>query len=486
MGGSRRRALRRVCLVAAAACAALAVVAPSSPAQEADDTVPRPDVFSGSASSTVASVKVDREALLPVSDLFRFAALDGVSTYESSNQTARAALLFPGNGLILGPSLACGTFGGQFPPEFKPILDTCLKYKYPLIADADAFNPDAASTGTVALGQPSDLLSGTALGARAHAGEDAATTEAAMESVRLNGLAGIEPLSLLTLGDLELDTTLLAIDSATSRTNQRIDHGVLRIDAEATLSGVRLLGGLVRIGSIRSESHVTDDGKGVRSADAGVEVTGVTVAGLPAQLGADGLVLGSPTGVLGPIVQQIQTVVNGLLRDLGVEVTVLGVTETLDDEDHNAVASADGLLVEFATELDGLPTVPAPTGDVDLSGLYTGSIQLGATGAKGQAATFDDEVFVPVPPTDTGVVAGDLDPGSFDPGPVELTPTPVPEVVVPEPTLEPEPGQPILRSLPDLFGGRLGFLYLAFMFSVLGLAVVPRFAVPARFPGPSS
>ena len=62
----------------------------------------------------------------------------------------------PATALILGPSLACGTFGGQFPPEFKPILDTCLKYKYPLTVFADDVRARQRDHGSLALGTPTD------------------------------------------------------------------------------------------------------------------------------------------------------------------------------------------------------------------------------------------------------------------------------------------------------------------------------------------
>jgi hypothetical protein len=470
----------------------LSFTAPASPAQEAD-TVPRPDVFSGNASSLVASVQIDRDALLPVEDLFRFIALDGLSTYETSSQTARASLLFPGNGLVLGPSLLCGQFGGQFPPEFKPFLDTCLQYKYPLIADADSFNPDAATTGALTMGGPLDPVSATALGATAHAGEDAATTEASMADLRVNGLLGLEPLGLLPLGqlplgDLTLDTSILRIDDATSRTDQRIDHGVLHVDAESTLSGLHLLGGLVQIGGVRSQSHVTDDGAGKRTAASSLEITGVSVGGIPAQITEQGLVLGSPTGVLGPLVQQLQTQVNSLLQALGFRLVALETTQTLKDEDNNAAATAQGLLIEFSANVAALPTLPlpSPVGEVDPNGTYSGSIQIGATGVKGQAASFDDDAFVEAPfEGGTGDYSGDGG-ASFDSGSFDL-PSVTPDVIAaPAQPATPTARPRLTAALPDLFGGRLGFLYLACMFAALGLAIVPVVAVPARLPGPRS
>ena len=299
MGAGPRRTARRACLVAAGVCLLLAFTTPGSPAQE-EDTVPPPEVFRGAASSQALSVQVDREALLPVPDLFRFIALDGASIYESSTRQARASVFFPGNGLILGPSLLCGTFGGSFPPEFKPILDTCLQYKYPLTVFADDFQPDGASSGSLALGvadRPRVGHRGAGRGPRRrgqrhHRRGDAGPAGARASRPRLDQPA---PASL---GVETPDTSLLTVDSATSRTNQRIVTGGLVVDAETTLSGVRLVGGLIRIGSVRSGSHITDDAHGKRTADATLEMSGVTVGGVPAQITDDGLVLGEPTGGL--------------------------------------------------------------------------------------------------------------------------------------------------------------------------------------------
>jgi hypothetical protein len=460
----------------------LAVASPSAPAQEEPDTAPRPDVFRASASSLVASVQVDRDALLPVADLFRFIALDGEGTYESSTRQARASLLFPGNGLIKGPALACGTFGGQFPPEFAPILDACNQYQYPLTVFADDLTPDGTTTGALALGQPGDAISGHAVRATAHAGEDAATTDAELQDLRVLGLPGLGSLAALIPG-LDVDASVLTIGSATSRTNQRIDHGALVVDAEAALSDVRLLGGLLRIGGLRSESHVTDDANGTRTATSSLEVSGVTVAGLPAQITEDGIVLGPSDGALGPILQQVAGLVNELLRSLNVTISVLDAEQELD-RDGSAVAGANGLLIEVSLPVDGLPTLPLPIGDVDPNGLYVASIQLASTSALGSAFAVEPEETPPESlPFDGGFDGGGapVDLGGFAPT-FDAPPVDLPDV----PTASPAPAKrpELTRSVRDLFGDRLGLLYLSLMFATLGLCILPRLTVPARLPGP--
>ncbi|MEO7429077.1 MAG: choice-of-anchor P family protein, partial [Acidimicrobiales bacterium] len=387
--------------------------------------MPAPEVFRGSASSQVASVQVDRAGLLPVPELFKFIALDGTSAFESSHREARSSLLFPGNGLILGPSLACGTFGGQFPPDFKPILDTCLQYKYPLTVFADDFAPDGATVGALSFGAPTDTLSGNAVGATAHVADAAATTDAAMQDLKL---LGIPPFGAVTppIPGVE-DSALLTIDSATSRTSQRIVKGGLVTDAKATLSGIRMLGGLIKIESLVSTSHVTDDAKGKRTAVPSLVVGGVTVAGQPAQITDKGLVMG-PSGAASPLDQQRQSQINGALQSLGVKVTILSSEQSLA-KGGAAVANVGGLLVEFSRDVQGLPTTPRfpdprfPNTETDPNGTYTGSIQLGATGALGSAVNFGTEVIDAFPPIDSSgtdyaasVLDGSFDNGSFDAG----------------------------------------------------------------------
>ena len=195
-------------------------------------------------------------------DLFKFIAVEGTSAYESSTQTARVvACSSRATARILGPNLVCGTFGGTFPPEFKPILDLCLQYKYPLTVlrrRAQPGRPDHRRRSSSA--SPPIPCPGNAVRATAHAAPDGATTDAAIEDLRVLGLPVFGPVLPVVPG-LTLDTSVVKVDSGDGRTDQRIVDGGLVVDATTTLSGVQLVGGLVRIGSIRSESHVTDDAR---------------------------------------------------------------------------------------------------------------------------------------------------------------------------------------------------------------------------------
>ena len=479
MGSSPRRWLQRGALGAAALCCTLAASMPVW----AQEEVPAgaPELWRGAAKSAVATLDVNRDAFLPVEGVFRFVALDGVGVYETDLQTARASIFYPGEGIIQGPNLACGTFGGEFPPEFKPILDACLAFDFPLSVRSDASKADSATDGSTTLGQPTDPVSADAVGASSHAALDGSRTTSQMSDFRVLGFPGVSLTSVLPLDGFDLDPSILRIGSATSRTDQRIDAGRLVVTAKSELSAVRLVGGLVQIGSIVSTSTTTDDGQGKRTAVADTEVSGVTVAGFPAQITEDGLVLGDPSG-LGPIKQQVQQAANQLIAALGLRISLLDNVQQADDGTGLARAQAPGVLVEIKTRADGAPPVPGPLGDIDLNGEYIGTIQLGSSGASAGATNFDDEVFDPA--VDTGFDAP-VDSGGFVPSDLGSVDTgaPTEDTAPPEDVQSDSSEQQYLKLVADRFGGRMGLLYLAFAFTVLGLCIVPRLTLPARLPG---
>ena len=176
-----RRWVRRVALGGAAASMAAALIAPGAGAQDepvddpADDDVTLPDSFGGAATAAAVEASVITPTLIPVSGLFDLKFVEGRGTYERSNQEGRSSLLYPGNGLVIGPDLLCGMFiGPQIPPEGLRVLrpDPRGLRQLPVSADGvvDSLHPDASTEGAVALGEAADPVSFGAVGARAHAG----------------------------------------------------------------------------------------------------------------------------------------------------------------------------------------------------------------------------------------------------------------------------------------------------------------------------
>lgn len=503
MGGSLRRNARRVCLSIAAVCAVLAFVSPNAGAEDeevVDDVgaeIPPPEVFSGNASTRAITVAlVQQYPIVPVEELFTFIAVEGKSAFSSSTRSARASLFFPGNGGIIGPSLACGTFGGQFPAEFKPILDTCLRYKYPLSVSADDFQPDGATAGALQLGATTDDVSAEAGGARAHAAEDGASSDAALGALRVLGVPPFGPLNV-PVPNLTLDGSVATAENVTARTDQRIDKGVLITKASATISGVRLVGGLVKIGSIEATAITADDGQGGRRAEADLDVAGVTVAGQPAKLTNKGIVVSDPKNPT-PLNRALVDQANNLIKDLGIKVTLLPTEETLDN-DGAAIANTGGVLVEFTRNVTGLPLLPSPISpgqNLELNGRYTVSVNLAQVGVNSTAANFDDEDGgdeLTDDFTDVGDESFDGDDfgDDFGDGDFAFEDTDGDGDI----DADDDNGlggsggnrpRTIAASGANDFGDRLGFFYLALMFGVLGLCIAPRIALPARLPGPKS
>ncbi|MBA2610005.1 MAG: hypothetical protein H0U92_13775 [Actinobacteria bacterium] len=491
MGGMLRRNASRSFLAVAGVFLLLAFIAPSAGAAGGDE-VPRPGVFNGTASSRAVSINLDRTALLPVNDVFNFIALDGNSVYGSSNQSARASLLFPGNGVLLGPGLACGTFSTQFPPEFKPVLDTCLQYKYPLTVFADSFAPDGASVGSLALGAETDDISGTAVSATAHAAEDSATSNAAINDLKVLGLPVFGPVALPGAEQLKLDTSLATVDNASSRTDQRIVKGVLTTTAKVSLSGIKLVGGLIKIGNLVSQSTITDDGNGARTADANLEIGGVTVAGAPAQITSKGIVLAKPENST-PLGLERLNQINKLLESLNIKFTALP-SEEVTEKNGAAVANVGGVLLEFSYDVQDLPTIPSPIQDLDPNGIYTLTVQLGQTGVVGAADASVDG-------SEEDLTGGE-EPSGFDSGSGFGTDDGSLGFGDSSDSTDLADGNGVLggtdngrsgssngtgalaaaRNFTNNFGGRIGFVYLALMFAVLSLCIAPRLTVPARFP----
>jgi hypothetical protein len=474
-----RRAVRRVCLAASAGCVLLAIALPAL-GQE-DSGTPKPAVWHGTATAHGLTVEVNRDALLPVPGALRFIALEGSSTYDSDNQTARASLLYPGEGVLQGPNLVCGTFGSAFPPEAKPLLDLCATYDYPLSVVANNSNPNVSSVGSEHLGKPTDPISLDATTARAVATQDATSSDAVLAHLDVLGLPLFDVLPLLPIKELQLDPSVASVEGGSARTSQKIDdNGVLVVQATTVLNGVKLVGGLIDIGTLRSTSKVTDDGNGKRTSTASVETTGVTVAGIPAQITDKGLVLGSPSGATGPLQQALITALRPLLQTLGIKIEVLE-THQSTDENGQAVAAAAGLLLEVSINAQGLPTVPGPLGDIELNGTYVGTIELGSTEAAGAASVFGDDAIPD--DTDGGAIVTDggfvpSDDGGFEAGPVSPQ-LPTATTKAPDRRVEP-------ASSTDLFDGRLQLLYAAFALAVLGLCIAPRLTVPPRLPGPTA
>jgi hypothetical protein len=478
-----RRRARRLLVVGAVASLAAAFVAPGARAQE-DEPVTLPDSFVGFASASALDVQLLTPALLPVENLFAFRVAEGRGSYEPSNQESRASLLFPGEGLVKGPGLACDQFRANVPPEgeplFGPLVRTCAGYAFPLAVYADSLQGEGSTEGAVALGTAGDPISLEATGARARAGIEATTTDSQVSDLRIVGAPGLGSLDALlqAAGEAPTDSTLVAADGMTSTTDQRIVDDALVVVSRATVTGLRLLGGLVQVGSIVSTSTLRSAPGAEPELDSTVALSGVTVAGTPAQVTEDGLVVaGGPSG---PLDQQLANRAAEALAEAGLRLTLLPTEQ--GELQGVPFATAGGVLIELSAPIEGLPPVPGPLGDIDMNGRYGVRVLAGVTGARGFAEDFD--AAAPArggsSPGVAGGALGPTGPGSLggSPGAAPGGATAPPSAAAPDAPAAPSP----VRALADVLADRLGFLYLSFTLSVLALCVAPRLTLPSRLP----
>lgn len=186
--------------------------------------------------------------------------------------------------------------------------------------------------------------------------------------------------------------------------------------ASSDLSNVKLLGGLIDIGSITSSAQVSSDGSQPATGSALTHISGVTVLGQPATFGSDGLVLPDFAKALGPVTGPVvQNAVSQTVTGLGLTVKELPAVETADGESYTATSggvavrivppsSAATLLEQAGAAL--APLFPAQAAIIPtLPGLlqgFTMTITLGrATAATDASPPFSSSFNPSAIPTST-------------------------------------------------------------------------------------
>ncbi len=469
-----RRWGRRGCLAGAVACLGLAVAAPHLRAQVAG----APRIYSGSASAFALQLYPDREqgGLFPIPRLLDGRFMEGSSELSSSGGSKAAAALYYPGGAINGPALLCGEFGDQFPPQFAPILDACLGFRYPFAVSADSTTPDAQTVGGLALGAAGQPISSSAALAQAHVAADSATSDAVISDLRV-GLPFLPIGTLVPIpGVNPLDPSLVSIDGITTRTAERFEGGVFVVEAVTHLSGIRLLAGLVQIASVETVSVSRADGREPATTQAASTVGGVTIGGIPASVGSDGLVLGSPTGT-GGVLGIVGDLVNQLLGGLGIEIKTLAAEHA--DGDGTTQGQAVGLGITIRLDLTQVP---------DIGDIYFVQMALASAGTQAFA---DDSALPPLAPPSGGSTGGAPGGSTFTPG---SPGTPGSPAVPGTPATPAAPAaaaptaNPVRDVVDELLADRVRLVYLAFTLAGLALCLSPRLTLPARLPavGPPS
>jgi hypothetical protein len=389
----RLRAARLAACTGVAALAAL--VLPIARGDDAPPTAP-PSYSFVSANSGGDGVRVffDIVGFLPVTPALSLSSVSAEAFVETTRRTAVALLPDPGGTVVAAPGLAAGLVGIPNIPG------------YPLIARADdPFTPTAEASpvqgsgvGTIRAEASADRASALARAGRVGAGDGA------------TGLQPVDDLVGSLLGQLGVDLDGPLIDLGAVEVHveeQRTAPSTLRAEATSTLSGLSLLGGLVRIASVETHAAARLDGASAVADPPSVEVAGVTVAGIPAAITERGLTLAGSSSPLG-----------GLLAPLTDPLLQQGLAIKLAPSEHHADgatagAKSGGLSIEVTSAYQGYPVVLRITlGEVRASVQGTGARPAPSDGAgapvelagEGSAGTGSG------PSIDLGQVPTDLGP----------------------------------------------------------------------------
>ena len=180
--------------------------------------------------------------------------------------------------------------------------------------------------------------------------------------------------------------------------------------AETDLSDIKLLGGIVDIGSITSTATATSDGTN-GTGSASTNVGAVTVFGMPSSIGSNGLVIPKvPSSVAGLTTPIVQNALSQVISGLGLTVTEFPATQAAKGSGYTA--SSGGVSVAIDPPSSAAPTLeraasvlaplfPAQAAIIPtLPGLLQGAkvtITLGRASAAANASPAYSSTFTPPP-----------------------------------------------------------------------------------------
>jgi hypothetical protein len=329
------RVAMRVCFLAAALLGIVGLVGPRVAADE--DFSGRPAIFSGVAAASSIHETVDRTSGLSVVGEPVWANLaDGSSTFAADDVYGRASVLYPGRAVTKGPGLVCGQLPAS-PPQ-QAICD----FSYPLTVEAGN-QPDVSVDVPQPLATPGSPAAANAIYARAHADEKYVSTDAAAAGFANAGVS---------------------VEAVAAHTRQAFDDkknpALLTVTASSELKGISLMDGLVRIGSISTTSKHQVDGLKVKLHQDHVVVSGVTVAGQPAEIDEHGVSLvGAGQGK--QVVDAINAALQQALAAAHTKIYLLGTTAAAAHGNDQPCGQGSAGGVQFYSEQD-LSQVPQQGG----------------------------------------------------------------------------------------------------------------------------
>ena len=188
----------------------------------------------------------------------------------------------------------------------------------------------------------------------------------------------------------------------TTATARRINEVNLEATATTEVSDIHLVGGLLRISQLTSEVTVGVTNGKLKATASKVDVSGVTLAGVPVGITADGIVgLGQPLG-LAPV---IDVLVQPLLEQ-GVQVRTIPSSESVTET--TAMASGGGLEIEVPIAVQGYPGTFSLTLGRARADIEVGALSSGDGGTVPVDPTPDDGGVVTLPDLGSPSFGGDL------------------------------------------------------------------------------
>lgn len=155
-------------------------------------------------------------------------------------------------------------------------------------------------------------------------------------------LSGENPSSVLSFSNAKGTSASGATSTATA-------------NASTDLSNVKILGGLIDIGSITSTAQASSDGTTGRGS-ATTNVSGVTVLGQPTTIGSKGIVIPDFPGALGAITNPIvQNAISQVISALGVTVTEFPAVQSA--KGAGFTATSGGVSIEIDPPSSVAPTL---------------------------------------------------------------------------------------------------------------------------------
>lgn len=238
---------------------------------------------------------------------------EDTSNYETGPLGyALATIFWPGSvGGNIGSLSGEISLPSQIAPLFGSLNDTVkAESYYPAGPTSASYPSGASSTGTVEM----------------------SSQATASESWAKAGVTDVTVPGLLSLQDVQGSTTATATTEATAT-------------ASGSFHSLSLFGGLIQIGATSSTATADSNGS-APSGTATTHLGAITVAGYPASVGSDGLVLGPVSSAIGGLLDVPESLVGQLLSDLNLKVTLLPETQssTAPAED----ITSGGLSISFA------------------------------------------------------------------------------------------------------------------------------------------